>query len=80
MGTIIVVNPVMGMAPMMRAFMIIIVGGMGSVTGAIVGGLMIGLMDSFFSTLFGIDIAYIFIYGFAFLFIVFRPKGLFGRA
>lgn len=80
MGTIIVVNPVMGTAPMLKSFMIIILGGMGSIPGAIVGGLIVGLMDSFFSSLFGIDIAYIFVFVVAFIFIIFKPRGLFGRA
>jgi branched-chain amino acid transport system permease protein len=79
MGTIIVVNPVMGTAPMLKSFMIIILGGMGSIPGAIVGGLTVGLMDSFFSSLFGIDIAYILVFVVAFTFIIFRPRGLIGR-
>jgi branched-chain amino acid transport system permease protein len=79
MGTIMVVNPVMGTAPMLKSFMIIILGGMGSIPGAIAGGLIVGLMDSFFSSLFGIDIAYIFVFVVAFTFIIFRPRGLFGR-
>jgi branched-chain amino acid transport system permease protein len=79
MGTIIVVNPVMGTAPMLKSFMIIILGGMGSIPGAIVGGLIVGLMDSFFSSWFGIDIAYILVFVVAFMFIVFKPKGLMGR-
>jgi branched-chain amino acid transport system permease protein len=76
MGTIIVVNPVMGTAPMLKSFMIIILGGMGSIPGAIAGGLIVGLMDSFFSSLFGIDIAYIFVFVVAFMFIIFKPRGL----
>jgi len=79
MGTIIVVNPTMGTAPMLKSFMIIILGGMGSIPGAIAGGLIVGLMDSFFSSFFGIDIAYIFVFVVAFMFIIFRPRGLFGR-
>ena len=79
MGTIMVVNPVMGTAPMLKSFMIIILGGMGSIPGAIAGGLIVGLMDSFFSSLFGIDIAYIFVFVVAFTFIIFRPRGLSGR-
>lgn len=79
MGTIIVVNPVMGTAPMLKSFMIIILGGMGSIPGAIAGALIVGLMDSFFSSLFGIDIAYIFVFVVAFMFIIFKPRGLFGR-
>ena len=79
MGTVIVVNPVMGTAPMLKSFMIIILGGMGSIPGAVAGGLIVGLMDSFFSSFFGIDIAYIFVFVIAFMFIIFRPRGLFGR-
>ncbi len=79
MGTIMVVNPTMGTAPMLKSFMIIILGGMGSILGAIAGGLIVGLMDSFFSSWFGIDIAYIFVFVVAFTFIIFKPRGLFGR-
>ncbi len=68
----------MGSDPLMNCFMIILIGGIGSIPGAIVAGLMLGLIDSFSETLFSGEMA--FIIGFALLMfiLIVRPKGFFG--
>ncbi|RLC93422.1 MAG: branched-chain amino acid ABC transporter permease [Chloroflexi bacterium] len=73
------VNPFMGGSVIMKAFIIICLGGMGSISGAAVGGLILGFVDSFGATLFGNSVANII--GFALLIIILlvRPQGLFGR-
>lgn len=72
------VSPFMGGAAIMKAFIIICIGGMGSISGAAVGGLILGFVESFGATLFGGSIASIL--GFAILIVVLllRPQGLFG--
>ena len=45
-GPIFYVSPHMGAMPVMKAFIIIILGGMGSIPGAMLGGLVLGLLES----------------------------------
>jgi branched-chain amino acid transport system permease protein len=71
------VYPAMGHLVIMKAFVIIILGGMGSIPGAIVGGLIIGFAESFGG--FYISTSYKDIIAFALLVVILslRPKGLF---
>ena len=79
-GPIILVFPTMGSLMIVKAFVIIILGGMGSVVGAIVGGFMLGLVESLAAGF--ISPSFKDLYAFLFLVIVLavRPTGLFGRA
>lgn len=74
------VNPYMGAAPIMKAFVVIILGGMGSVGGAFIGGFSIGFIDSFGSTYLSSPIAAILVFGVLVLTLIFRPRGFFGHA
>jgi branched-chain amino acid transport system permease protein len=79
MGTLLSIVPTMGFVATMKAFMIVIMGGLGSVVGALVGGLILGFIDSFVTTLISADIAYIMGFLVIFVVLVFRPSGLFGQ-
>jgi branched-chain amino acid transport system permease protein len=57
---------------------VIIIGGMGSLEGAIVGSLLVGLLDSFGKALYP-EIAYFTIFGTMAIVLAIRPQGLFGR-
>lgn len=72
------VYPAMGSLVITKAFVIIILGGMGSVPGAIAGGLIIGMAESFGA--FYVSTAYKDIIAFALLvgILSLRPQGLFG--
>jgi branched-chain amino acid transport system permease protein len=78
------VTPDVGAVPSIRSYVIIVLGGMGSIPGSILGGIIIGLVESLgagyfpdpsrgltYKTAFGLVI-------FA-LVLLFRPTGLFGR-
>ena len=80
MAPIYTVAPTMGELPMLKAFVIVILGGLGSLSGAVVGGLAIGLTESVFATLTDSVIASIVSFALVFLIIVIRPQGLMGRA
>lgn len=73
------IYPAMGHLVITKAFVIIILGGMGSVPGAIVGGLIIGFAESFGA--FYISPDYKDIIAFALLVVIlsFRPQGLFTK-
>jgi branched-chain amino acid transport system permease protein len=72
------ISPDIGLTPLLKAFMIVALGGMGSVPGAIVGGLLLGVADSFLGVQFGISTAYIYTWIMIIIILIFRPKGLMG--
>ncbi|HTW85838.1 MAG TPA: branched-chain amino acid ABC transporter permease [Candidatus Sulfotelmatobacter sp.] len=61
------------------AFAVVIVGGMGSLSGALVGSLLIGLVNAFGKALFP-EFSYFTIFVPVALIMALRPQGLFGRA
>jgi branched-chain amino acid transport system permease protein len=78
MAPVYSISPTIGLTPLLKAFMIVALGGMGSVPGAIVGGLLLGLADSFLGVQFGISMAYILTWILIIIILIFRPKGLMG--
>ena len=79
MGTLMSIVPTMGFMATMKAFMIVIMGGLGSVVGALIGGFIIGFIDSFLTTIISADVAYIMGFMAIFVILVFKPAGLFGQ-
>jgi branched-chain amino acid transport system permease protein len=71
--------PTMGFVATIKAFMIVIMGGLGSIPGALIGGLILGMIDSVVTTTISADIAIIISFVVIFLVLVFRPAGLFGQ-
>ena len=67
----------MGYRPVCLAFVIVIIGGLGSVTGAFFGAIIIGLVESFVGTIIGSEFAWGSIFLIAVLMILIRPQGLF---
>jgi branched-chain amino acid transport system permease protein len=60
------------------AFVVIIVGGLGSLPGAMVGSLLVGLLDNFGKALFP-ELSYFTLFAPMALILALRPTGLFGR-
>ncbi|OYZ94280.1 MAG: branched-chain amino acid ABC transporter permease, partial [Xanthobacter sp. 17-67-6] len=56
-----------------------IVGGMGSIWGAVLGGLLIGLAEVLSISMIGADVVNITVYGLLLLILIVRPQGLLGR-
>jgi branched-chain amino acid transport system permease protein len=79
MGTLMFIVPTMGFVATVKAFMIVIMGGLGSVVGALVGGFIIGIIDSFLTTLASSELAYIMGFVTIFAILVFKPSGIFGQ-
>ncbi len=80
MAPIFKLDPMMGEQPLLKAFIIIILGGLGSIPGAILGGLMLGLIDSIVATALGAEPAFLLSFVFIILLLLFKPTGLFGYA
>jgi branched-chain amino acid transport system permease protein len=73
------VNPHIGNAFVLVAFTIVVLGGMGSVTGALVGGLFIGVVESLSGLYLGESLGQIGIFAMFILVLLLRPRGLFGE-
>jgi branched-chain amino acid transport system permease protein len=73
------VEPFMGIEALAVAFVVVVVGGMGSFSGALLGGLLVGIVQSVMSTLWPQG-ASLMIYVAMALVLLWRPDGLLGRA
>jgi branched-chain amino acid transport system permease protein len=80
MAPVYSIGPYMGELPMLKAFVVVILGGLGSVPGAVLGGLLIGLSESVMSTLLNSTSALIASFTIVLLVVVMRPTGLMGRS
>lgn len=69
----------MGVPVLVEAFVVTVVGGMGSLVGAVVSGLLIGVVIAM-TSLFAPDMAQVVMYILMALVLMWRPQGLFGRA
>ena len=80
LAPVYMVYPESGVVPAVKGFVILVMGGLGSLVGSLVGGIMLGLAESLGTAL--IDPKYREVYGFLLMIAVLavRPRGLFGRA
>ena len=62
-----------------RVFAICVLGGLGSLTGTLIGALLLGIVESFTATFYGPSWAPAVAFGFLLLTLAVRPAGLFGR-
>ena len=72
------VNPTVGNAFVLVAFTIVVLGGMGSVPGALVGALLIGVVESLSGLFLGESLGQIGIFVIFIAVLLVRPSGLFG--
>jgi branched-chain amino acid transport system permease protein len=72
------VNPSAGNAFVLVAFTIVVLGGMGSVPGALIGGLVVGVVESLSSLFLGESLGQIGIFLIFIAVLLVRPHGLFG--
>lgn len=81
LGAIYQINPMMGFMPGLIAFIAAVVGGIGSIPGAVVGGLLIGLLQNMVIWA-GVPSEYRNVAAFVLLILVlvWRPQGILGRA
>jgi len=79
--TITGVNLGMGGPTSIKAFLMIMIGGAGVISGAIAGGFILGMMESVGLTVLSAygDITYLVIFASLMVFLAFRPQGLMGK-
>jgi branched-chain amino acid transport system permease protein len=78
LGALYAVDPGMGSAPLLKSFVIVIFGGLGSVPGAIVGGLVIGLTETLTGSYVSNGFKDVFTFAIMIGVLLFRPNGLLG--
>jgi branched-chain amino acid transport system permease protein len=79
MGVLLPMSPYMGSFAITKAIGVIILAGIGSIPGVIVGGLILGLVDGVVPLYADPTIATIVGFGLIILILLFRPQGLFGH-
>jgi branched-chain amino acid transport system permease protein len=73
------VNPTVGSAPALKAFIASVIGGLGSIQGAVVGGIVLGIVETYVSGFISSVYRDLFSYGILILVLFFMPGGLLGR-
>lgn len=78
MASIYFISPYMGQPVIFKAMVVVILGGLGSIPGAIVGGLVLGFIESIGTTAIG-GIASVFGWLLVVILLLVRPQGLLGK-
>jgi len=78
-ATYLQVSAFMGEGVGFKGVAAMVLGGMGSIQGAILGGVLIGLTEILSIYLLGADYVDMMVYGLLLLFLILRPQGIFGR-
>ena len=72
-------NPGMGLEAILMSFIIIIIGGLGSITGTVLAGLLIGMLESIGALVLGSEAAHVLVFVAMIAVLILRPQGLLGR-
>ena len=62
-----------------KAFTAAVLGGIGSIPGAVIGGLLIGLIETFWSAYFTIENKDVAVFSILVIVLIFRPYGILGK-
>ena len=74
-----VINPDMGFLAGIKAFTAAVLGGIGSIPGAMLGGLLLGVAEAFGADIFGDQYKDVVAFSLLILVLLFRPTGILGR-
>lgn len=80
MAPIFGINPFVGNEVILKAFLVVILGGMGSIPGALMGGLVLGFIESFGYLFFQVHTVSVISFVIILFILIFRPQGILGRA
>jgi len=76
-ASVLTISPTMGLAPLFKAFIVVVLGGLGSIPGVIVAGFVMGFIDAIGLTLIG-RIASLLGFVIFVLVLLIRPRGIMG--
>jgi branched-chain amino acid transport system permease protein len=79
MSVIFPISPLNNILYLGKAFVICVLGGLGSVPGALIGGLVLGMIESFGGLIFGPEHAMTLAFSLMILLLIFRPTGIIGK-
>ena len=79
LSPVINASPDVGAFPAIKSYIIVVLGGMGSVPGSIIASLLLGVIESFGAVYLSYGYRDAFGLGLLILFLLFRPQGLFGE-
>lgn len=79
MAPIFSINPFLGGEVILKAFLVVILGGMGSIPGAMLGGLVLGFTESFGSLFFTVPTVSVITFTLIIIILILRPQGLLGH-
>ncbi|CAM4074004.1 branched-chain amino acid ABC transporter permease [Bordetella tumulicola] len=80
MAPLFSVSPFIGSTPLLKAFIVVILGGLGSIPGAALASLLLGITESLASSLISNSLAEILIFVVVMAILVARPAGLLGKS
>lgn len=78
-GSIFNLDPYMGGLAFTKGITLIVIGGLGSLPGAVAGGLILGISESLLTFFFGSQMGVVIPLILVIAFLIFRPRGLFGH-
>ena len=78
LGGLFFILPTMGAEPLLRAFVVVVFGGLGSLPGTIIGSYAIGLIEQSSAYVFSLYWAPVVLFATLILVLIFRPRGLMG--
>ena len=82
-GTLLVLmrdaTPILSLQFTLMAFIVVIIGGLGSMAGALIGGVLIGVSEALAGFLLMPSLKSLFSYGLLILVLLLRPEGLMGK-
>ncbi|MGV1034317.1 MAG: branched-chain amino acid ABC transporter permease [Microbacteriaceae bacterium] len=73
------IAPSSGTGWLLRAFTVIVIGGLGSLPGTLIGGFVVGLVETFGATIFGPQYRDLVVFGVLVIILIARPNGLFAK-
>jgi branched-chain amino acid transport system permease protein len=79
LGSMFLVYPAMGSSAVLKAFVVVIMGGLGNIAGAITGGLVLGIAEGLVSGFVSSDYSEAIGFVIVIAVLLFKPQGLFGR-
>jgi branched-chain amino acid transport system permease protein len=79
LAPIIAINPWMGVPPILKAFVVVVLGGLGSLPGAVIGGFLLGIIEALGVAAFSSEWREAVALTVLIIVIWLRPQGLFGQ-
>jgi branched-chain amino acid transport system permease protein len=73
------ITPTVGLMFGVKSFLVVVLGGIGSIPGSIIGGILLGVFESFMSQFVTATSAAMFSFGIFIIVLLFRPNGIMGR-